>query len=203
MDDVEPEKGEFFALLLKHDIIEDDAAAYEHLAGSDWPTREAFICESTKFKDYVTPAHVRGDLAALLLSEKVDSAIKTVIVEGASEFVEGAGSKELNQLARFAIHHSHELTQDVVQKMALGGVAAQHVVILLEPHLASLERDLLLSILQALSGDYPKLTSVGRDRPKIPNTAADRALLERLKQHGIVNSYDEQASPIKVNKKHK
>lgn len=201
--DIEAENGELFALLLKHDIIADDSATYAHLAGTDWPTREAFISESTIFKDYVTPAHVQGDLAALLLSEKVDTAIKTVIVEHAHEYVSGAGPKDLRELARFATQHGHQLTQDVVQRMALGGVAAQHVVILLEPHLASLAPNQLFQILQSLGGDYPKLTTLGRDKPKIPNTSADRALLERLKQHGIVNSYDDHASPIKVNKKHK
>lgn len=58
-------------------------------------------------------------------------------------------------------------------------------------------------ILQSLGGDYTKLTSVGHDKPRIPNTAADRALLECMKLHGTVNSYDSHASPIKVNKKHK
>lgn len=202
MDEIAAEKGELFALMLKHDIIEDNAAAYEHLVSTDWPTREAFIRESAKFMDYVIPEHVLRDLAALLLSEKVDKAIKAAITERAIEFAEVADSKGLNQLARFATQHGHLLSRDVVQKMAHGGVPARYVVTLLKPHLDSIGRDQLLTILESIGGDYPKLVSVGHDKPKIPNTAEDRALLERLKQDGIVNTYDEGASPINVNKRH-
>lgn len=203
VDEVEAEIGELFALLLKHSIIEDDAATYEHLAGTDWPTRESFIRASTKFKDYITLAHVQDDLAALMLSEKISQAIKMVIVERATVFVEGVSSKGLSQLARFATQHKLELSQDVVHKMALGGVPAQYVVILLQPHLTSLGRDQLFTILQSLGENYSRLTSVGRDKPKIPDTAENRALLDALKPHGIVSTYKPEGSHLRVNKKHK
>ncbi|WP_423464288.1 DNA-binding protein [Promicromonospora sp. MS192] len=202
-DDVAAESGDFFALLLKHNVIADDADIYEHLAGTDWPTREAFICESAKFKSYMTPSLIRPDLAVLLASDKIDPAIKSLIVQQAAEYSGVAGPRGLNELARFATGHGHELPRAVVEKMALGGVDARYIVPLLEPHLASLGRDQLFTILQALSGDYPKLTEVGRDKPRIPNTHADRALLEHLKLEGIVGKYDDLQSPIKVNKKYK
>ena len=114
-----------------------------------------------------------------------------------------AGTRELVELAQFAVRHGHTLPPGVVVKMAQGGVAAQQIILLLEPHLASIGRDQLFTVLLALSGDYPKLTAVGYGKPRIPNTTADRALLERLKRDGIVGKYDEHESPIKVNKKYK
>ncbi|MFF2032197.1 DNA-binding protein [Arthrobacter sp. NPDC058192] len=203
VDEIPAETGELFALLRSHDLIADDATSYERLAGTDWPTREAFIHESKKFKDFVTPAHVQNDLAALFQSEKVDTAIKAMIVERADEFAEGLGASGLSQLARFATQNKRQVSEDVVYKMALGSVPAQYIVLLLEPHLVSIARERLFMILQSLGGDYPKLTSVGHDKPRIPNTAADRVLLDCMKLHGTVNSYDSHASPIKVNKKHK
>ena len=130
-------------------------------------------------------------------------AIKTAIFKRASAFADTAANKGLKLLARVATEQRHELNFDVIEKMALGGVPAQYIVTLLEPHLASNSDDQLLQVLQKLGGDYPKLTAVGRDKPKIPNTNANRALLDRLKQLGIVNTYDKHASPIKVNKKYK
>lgn len=192
-----------FALLLKHDIIVDDAVAYGALLEMGWPTREAFIHASAAFKDYVTPALVQGDLGALLLSDKVDMTIKRKIVEQASDFVVGAERNEVHQLAQFAAQHQYQTSLDVVQEMASVGASPRDVVILLEPHLDSLTCEQLTTILQSLSGEYSKLASLGRDRPTLPNTAADRALLESLKACGIVSTYDERTTSIKVHKKHK
>jgi hypothetical protein len=86
--------------------------------------------------------------------------------------------------------------------MAQTGVDTLQVMMLLEPHLTSISREQLFTILQALGGDYLKLTEVGRDKPQIPNTHANLALLQRLRQEGIVSSYDEHESPIKVYKKY-
>lgn len=197
------ETGEFFALLLKHNLIADDAESYEHLSATDWPTRKAFIRASTKFAGYMTPELVRPDLAALLADREIDAAVKDAVVEQAGAYAEVTDRRGLNELARFAAQHGNRLLPDVVQKLAQGGVPAQQIVLLLEPHLGVMGRDQLFTILSALGGAYAKLTAVGYEKPKIPNTAADRALLERLKREGIVNSYDEREALIKVNKKHK
>jgi hypothetical protein len=201
--DIAEEAGDLFALLLKHDIIADEAASYEYLATSDWPTRREFIRESTKFRNYMTPELVRPDMAVLLANDEIDSAVKNVIVEKAAAYAEVAGPRGLNELAGYAIRHGRELPPDVVQTMAKAGVAALQIVRLLESHLVSISRDQLFTILRELGGDYSKLTQVGRDKPRVPNTPADRALLERLKRDGIVGKYDERGPSIKVNKKYK
>ncbi|WP_041790461.1 YobI family P-loop NTPase [Microlunatus phosphovorus] len=197
------ETGELFALLLKHNLIADNAESYEHLAATDWPTRKAFIRASTTFAGYMTPELVRPDLAALLVDDEIDAAVKHAVVEQAAAYAEVADRRGLNELARFATQHGSRLLPDVVQKLAQGGVPAQQIVLLIEPHLGVMGRDQLFTILSALGDAYAKLTAVGYEKPKIPNTAADRALLERLKREGIVNSYDEREALIKVNKKHK
>lgn len=202
MDDVVAEVGDLFALLLKHNIIEDTAETYEHLAESDWPTRKAFICASTKFSNYMTPQLLQPDLAALLTSDEISSRIKGVIVNEAEAYAEVADPSGLNALAQFATQHGYKLAPDVVQKMAQTGVNSQQIVMLLEPHLTSISREQLFTILQELDGDYPRLTEVGRDKPQIPNTHANLALLQRLRQEGIVSSYDEHESPIKVHKRY-
>lgn len=87
--------------------------------------------------------------------------------------------------------------------MAPSPAPVQEVVIILEPHHASPERDQLITIPQSFGGDYPRLASVGRDKPKTLDTAEDRALFETLKQHAIVSSYDVQTHGIKGNNKYK
>lgn len=201
--EIAAETGDLFALLLKHDIISDTAESYAYLAATDWPTRRAFIRESEKFSRYMTPELVQPDLAALLADNEIEDAIKRVIVEQSEAYAEVAGQRGLNELARLAVKHGHTIPSVVVQKMAQCGASAQYVVPLLEPHLGDLARADLFAILQALGGDYSRLTTVGRTALHVANTPADRALLESLKQHGTVSSYDADVSPIKVNRKHK
>jgi hypothetical protein len=203
VSEISAEEGELFALLLKHGIVRDDQATFAHIAGTTWETRECVIQASARFKDYMTPALVQGDLAELLLSDKVEMAIKTMIVDQASQYFGNSDISVLAQLARFASKHDREITVDVIRKMAKTGLEHQDVVSLLNPHLAAIGREELIGILESLGGDYAKLTSVGRDKPKITNTSANRALLECLKGHGIVNTYKENKSVIKVNKKYK
>lgn len=198
VDNIEAEVGDLFALLLRHGIIADTAANYEHLAKTDWSTRKAFICASSKFSSYMTPELLHMDLAALLTSDEISSTIKNSIVDQAGEYAEVADLSGLNELAHFAIHNSHKLAPGVVLKMAQSGVNASHVVVLLEPLLTTISQELLLPILQALGYNYKRLTEVGQDNLEIPNTAADLALLQRLKKEGIVVEYDEHQSPIKV-----
>lgn len=201
--DITAELGKLFALLLKYNIIADDTASYERLAATDWSTRMAFICESRKFAKYMTAELITSDLATLLKSDEISLEIKFVIIENASVYAAIANQKGLSEIARFAIFHGKEISLDVLHNMAKSGVASHYVVLLLKCHLASMSRDQLSSILLMLGEDYPKLAKVGYEKPRIPNTPADRALLERLKRDGIVGKYDENASPIKVNKRYK
>lgn len=87
--------------------------------------------------------------------------------------------------------------------MAQENISAQQILLLLNPHLGVISRDQLFTILQELDGDYPKLTEVGRSRLRVPDTLADRELLERLQREMTVSSYDVSKGMIEVNRKRK
>lgn len=203
VDEIAAEVGDLFALLLKHEIIADEAASYVHLAETDWPTRKAFIRQSRKFVSYMTPTLVKADLAALLASDEIDSAIKDVVVENVTGYAEVADPQGLSEMARVATQAGCELSPDVVQKMAQGNVSARLILLLLRPHLDVINRDQLFSILQALHGDYPELTEVGRNKLRVSNTPGDRALLDRLKREHTVSTYDERGEKIEVHRRRK
>nr|WP_242488287.1 DNA-binding protein [Pseudomonas sp. TH34] len=200
---VAAEVGDFFAQLLKHDIIADEAASYEHLAATDWQTRKGFIRESRKFSGYMTPALVAADLAELLKSDEIASAIKDVVVEQAAKYAEVAGRRGLNELAQFATRGGRELSPDVVQKMAQENVSAEQILLLLKSHLGVISRDQLFTILQVLDGDYPYLIEVGRSKLRVPDTPANRELLERLQREKTVSSYGVNKGVIEVIRKRK
>ncbi|SFU14343.1 DNA-binding protein [Pseudomonas marincola] len=203
VDKITAEAGDLFALLVKYSLIADDAVSYGHLAGTDWPTRKAFIRESRKFSSYMTPALLREDLAELLESGEIVSAVKNIVIEQAASYAEVADSRGLHELARFAIQSESELSPDVVQKMAQENVSAEQIILLLMPHLDVISRDQLFTILQFLGSDYPKLTEVGRSKLHVPDTLADRELLKRLQREKTVSSYDASKGVIEVNRKRK
>jgi len=197
------EVGDLFALLLKHNIIADEVATYLHLAETDWPTRKAFIRESRKFSSYMSPELVGADLAELLASDEVSPAVKGEVAERVTEYADLADPQGLRELARFAARSGCELSPDVVQKMAQVKVPAQQILPLLKPHFDVIGRDQLFTTLLLLEGDYPELTEVGRNKLRVSNTPANRALLERLKREGIVSTYDERNAMIAINRKRK
>lgn len=197
------EKGELFALLLEHNVISDTAKAYSCLLAADWSTRESFIQKSTEFKDYITPALLQGNLAAFLLSHKIDNDVKKAVVDQADDYIIGASQEGLSELALFAVKNKVQLSSDVVTKLAANSVSTEHVIILLEPHLQTLPKEHLLGILQSLGGPYQQLSSVGTDRPKIIETLANKALLDVLKSYGIVSKYVQEDEHIRIYKKRK
>jgi len=197
------EDGELFAPLIRHNVVQDTDVTYAHLSETDWTTLERIIHESAHFVEYMTPALVQADLAQLLVSGEVHEAIKVRIIEQAGQYVTGANKRDLAELAGFAVYRGQRLDIDVVETLAANSVRRQDVVILMEPRIATLGRDRLFGILRSLGGDYAELTSVGHDTPRIPNTPVNIVLLERLKQHGIVSTFDAGVNPIKVNKKRK
>lgn len=197
------EKGELFALLLKQNIIEDNVESYQCLAATDWATRKFYIRNSTKFISYMTPELVQDDLAEVLTDEEIDDIIKRKIVEQSEVYITDADLHALSALAQLAVRYESTIPPDLIVVMAEEGVPSQHIVLLLEPHLNTLESESLFRIMNEMGDDYPKLTDVGRSVVRIPNTPADCALLESLKARGIVSSYRKNNSDIIVNRKHK
>lgn len=201
------ESGELFALLIRHDVVTAHGA-YAHLSGTDWKSRERVVEESGKrskdrFLDAISVELVQGDLANILTSVKVGRRVKDAVTERAGELFAAADGRALRELAKYATSHDRVIPTPIVERMASANVGQEEIVALLAPHLDSLEPSRLFAILAAMGGDYAKLTNVGRDTPKIPNTVADQALLKCLEGHGIVSKAVEQGSKFKVYKKHK
>jgi hypothetical protein len=200
VEDIYAEIGDLFALLLKHDVIEDEATSFQRIVGTDWPTRKGFILASKKFFEYMTPELLRPDLAELLTNDEIDVQIKNVIVTNADAYAVVSDSTGLSALAQFATLNKRELAFEVVQKMAQAGVNPQQVMLLLESHLASISRELLFAVLTDLGGEHLNLITGSQVKATLSKTCANLTLLKRLKEEGVVSEYCELESLIEVNK---
>lgn len=200
------EKGELFGLLVDYDVITADSSTYEHLTNTDWETRERVITASGEsqqdhFKEGMSAELVRQDLANILSSDKVSDLVKIVLVEDAATYFDRASEKQLRVLARFAVSKGCQLPLALVEDIAGIGVSDEDFLQLLQPHLDAIDDSELFSALSSFGNEYTKLTAIGRESPKVVNTEGSRVLLARLKRAGIVSTWDEKKTTIKVYKK--
>ncbi|MDE1537129.1 MULTISPECIES: hypothetical protein [Actinotignum] len=196
--EIAAEEGNLFALLLRNKLIKDTAAVYRHLKAMSWPTRREVLCESSNFRRYMTPELLKADVASILTDDRINWSIKLAIAQKIAEYAEVTDQRGQIELARCALRKKQRVPVRVVEKMAMNGVPPEFVVALLEPHLRGLERTELFRILKLMGGDYGQLTTTGSTRVRIPDTPADRALLERLKEEGIVIYYRSVDSTLSV-----
>lgn len=200
---VPTENSALLAFLLKHGTVADTAGSYMSLATTDWDTRKAYIRESSKFAEYMTPDLLQTDLTTLLTDDEVDNALKLQIVEQSSEYLDIADEVALSAIANFAVNFEFTVPPEVLEVMAKEKVSSRNIVVLLEPHLEYLEKEQLFGILEDMGSEYAKLTSKGREHVHVPHTDADIALLNSLKNFNIVSSFKIKGSEIEVHRKRK
>lgn len=192
-----------FPLLVESHVIADDAGTYEHLGQVDWKWREELILVSRRFKSFMTPELIGEDLAALLASKRISKAIKVKTLDAAADYASASDASGRRQLARFAVASERGLPLDVVQQLPADRADSPTVLTLLEPHLEAIDDARLFTMLHAIGGAYAQLAQVGRDRPAIPDTSANRALLKSLRLRGIVTKADVEGVSLRVSKRHK
>lgn len=194
---VPSEKGHLLGLLLKNQIIEDDNASFALVLGQDWPTREYAMSQSNDFANYMTPMEVPvSDIANLLRSTTIPDTIKNKIIENAAEYTATADSTALQAVAEYALGCALGLPFAEIARHAAAGVPSGFIVRLLQAHLPTVGLDQLMPILRDLTGPYPTITERNGKHPRLPNTPADVALVERLKELGVVSSYNANHEPM-------
>lgn len=200
--DLPVESGPLYPELVARRVISGEAATYEHLASADWVTRERVIAVSTKFAEWVTPELVGAELAVVLASTSVPDEAKRKIIENADEYTSAGGAAGLVETGKAARRLGIRVSFSVVEQMANHHIGKSEVLHHLMPYLDSASDAQLFGVLNSLGGDYPQLTRLGRDKPKVPNTTDNLRLLEALKQRGIVTKVEDDRNPMKVHKRY-
>ncbi|RKQ89415.1 KAP-like P-loop domain-containing protein [Mycolicibacterium mucogenicum 261Sha1.1M5] len=200
--DLPIESGALYPELVARRVISGNAATYEHLASADWVTRERVIAVSTKFAEWVTPELVGAELAVVLASTSVPDEAKRKIIENADEYTSAGGAAGLVETGKAARRLGIRVSFSVVKQMANYHIGKSEVLHHLMPYLDSASDAQLFGVLNSLGGDYPQLTRLGRDKPKVPNTTDNLRLLDSLKQRGIVTKVEDDRNPMKVHKRY-
>lgn len=186
VEDIPAESGEMFALLLEKNLIADSSESYVYLKNADWPTREGFIRRSENFREFMNAELVGEDLANLLRSDQVDSSVKDAVLSAAREYAATSDNAGLIELAKCADYRGQSLSPDLLEMMAVNNVPAPLVVSLLRHNFDAIPYESLASIISQLGDNFQSLTIIGTDQPTFPDTEVNRALLNKLKEHGRV-----------------
>lgn len=186
-----PEDGQLVGLLLKHQVIADDLTSFALVLAQDWPTREFAISQSEEFANYMTPNELPvGDVASLLRSTSIPAQVKQKVIENIEGYTVDADLPTLQAVAEYAVASEFGLSVAELSRHASAGVSPHLVVTLLEAHLAAIDLDEIASILVSLGTPYSAISERNGKHPRLPNTPADVALVERLKELEVVSSYE-------------
>jgi len=197
------EEGELFSLLLRDNHIGDNVESYMHIASTDWHTRELFVQQSKNFKDYITLDIADSNIIDFLTSEKISILVKNSILDRAIEFESVCTKEDFRQIGQTALQLKRTIPISLIVEMPNYGVSSKDVLALLFPHLPTISKTQLFEVLQNMGGEYNLLTSVGREVIKLSDTNEIRAVLDVLKQYGIVSRVNHKAELLYIYRRHK
>lgn len=144
-------------------------------------------------------------LPAFLTSQLIPDKTKRTLLGRIHEFADGASRPALEAVGDYALSNSVSIEWSVLLQMATSGVRSPLIVRLLQRFLSNATLDHLRDVLIALGdrddAEYAALTVANGRHPKIPETPADRALLERLHTLGTVATYTAKGDTIRVHMK--
>lgn len=199
---VPAEPGELIGRLIEKRVIDDDAASFALIASDDWRGLEYAIGASRSIDSFISPEIlVPSALTRFLASGKVPEPLKRSVVERFTEFAVGADKEALQALAAYAVRHNVRISWADVKQAAFAQVDRSLTLSLVQPFLSGASLEHLIPILEALGGDFPALGAPNGKRRRFPDTEAIRALLERLKELGTVNTVISSGTEVKVNMK--
>lgn len=194
-----PGDAELFGLLVKHQVIEDSQATFQAAVERDWPTREAFIENSDRFIGFVSPELLPlVDVEPLLTSARVPSEVKDYLVANAALYVTTPDPDTLGQVLEYSATHHVACSPAVLIQAANAGLAPAKVLASLVVAAADLDLATLSQVVGLLGDNYSELLVKDGRKKTAPDTADDRALLDRLQALEVVSSYNSEGDGLAV-----
>lgn len=177
--------------LLSAGLVPDNEDSYATVSDRPFDFREDYFAASKALASYVTLLPLSADdLAGVMGSRRVPADVKRAIADDAAFVASRLSRAGAIAICEWAIK-GHEVSVELLLALSGAGAPAEHILILLEAHLQSVETHELDEILSALGEEYEPLTRTGRHRPHLNRWDGTTALLEELKRRDRVSSYGE------------
>lgn len=200
--DIKKQEGLLYGYLLAQDCIEDSAASFVHIRDLSWATKAAYIANSSKFLEYIAELSLTSsELNSLTEDTSIPKNVKDYIVKNIVSYEAELSINSASRLASHALANG-DILDAASLRVIVDGPSNDISIKLINLASASLTAADMLQILPVVGGEYRKLTQANK-RPTFDNTDYNLSLIKRLKELGLVSSYEvrEDKGRIKVTMK--
>ena len=183
------ESGELLGRLIEAGLVPGDEATF-HAYAPDWPTLEYAISRTKGFSEFVAPSVLPSEYVGLLLESGIVPAdVKRAVVTSVADFAANSrlapGGREA--VARYAVAHGMVLRRAQLEVL-LDHIPNDLAVPLLAAAIDDLGSEDVRACLEMIGGEYAKVATVGSGYADLGDTAADRAIIRRMEEEGVVSS---------------
>jgi hypothetical protein len=197
VSEVKPQDGTLYGALLSKDCIDDTQVNFEAIRNRSWETKSAYIAHSKKFLEYIAALALNtSELNSIAEDSSIPDAINEYVVDNIVAYSAELSIMSAAHFAEFALRKSKVLSADAL-KVILDGADKETSIKLIGLALNNLDFSNMLALMPVVGGEYKKLSEKNK-RPLFENTGYNLNLIVRLKELGLVSSYELKDDETKI-----
>lgn len=183
-DRIKLEGGDLLALLIEHNLVEDDAPTFSHFRAAGWSALEPAIAKSENVTEFMTPDLINGMVAQLFNSPLTRDKVGPQVLAALAQYVPADDAAALTSAAHFAITTNMAVPLDQVQRVAATGPDARDATMKLL-QMAPPEPTDIVATLNNLGKPYSYLSTREEAVFEVPYDDAHKAVFGVLKEADI------------------
>lgn len=197
VSEIRAQDGTLYGELLSKNCIEDTQANFEAIRSLKWETKSAYIAHSQKFIEYIDALNLNSDeLNSIADDNSIPDAVNEYIVDNITQYASELSIHSAANFAEFALSKSKVLSADAL-KVILDGASKETSIKLIGLALSNLDFSNMLTLMPVVGGEYKKLSEKNK-RPSFENTDYNLNLITRLRELGLVSSYELKDNETKI-----
>lgn len=195
VSDLRPEPSDLLALLIQHELVTDDAAAFSHFHEAGWAAIGPAIIASTNINTFVAPKLVDGMVADLFANSQTRDKLGRQMVEAFDEYVPDDDGRALTAAAQYAASQAITLSPGTVRRVANTGSANRDLVLrLLKAASPAPTAQDIVDVFASLGHPYNGVALTGA-KFEVPHDELHRALLQKLTDANLCSYSKKRSKP--------
>ncbi|WP_173130507.1 hypothetical protein [Kibdelosporangium persicum] len=186
--EIKPEAGDFLALLLEHDLVDDSLESFAQFRTAGWEAIEPAIAKSENFVEFMTPELINGFVKDLLGSHVVPGQACDKVVDNLAQYVPGNDTAALSAAGRYAFTRGRTLPLDQVRRVATA-TRDKNLTLQLLAAASPMPAPEVVAVLTELGEPYSNLISRATDEFDVPADETHRTVFDHLREAGIVADF--------------
>lgn len=183
------QEGELYGELLNEGVLADTIESYQYISEQSWLTKEHYLANSAKARDYISKVTDIDDINNILTSEKIPRLTKSAVV--------GAYNLTLGELSdgaavaygEFVLRDELSVSPAIITSIA-GKITSDMLVDMVNGLPSTTDRTAIKQIfVSSVNEQLRKISSSSRKRVSLEKNDRNTLLLERLKSLGIIRTY--------------